>query len=108
MYHLDRSVVNARLGFLLHLQQYVCLYLCVFTVVYDFAFASLPVICVCSIVHCMLCKEACKFCKYSEVKAVSPRKCDTTWGLQVEQGSRGVWEPPATNWFQSKLQADRK
>ena len=33
---------------------------------YDFAFASLPVICVCSIARCMLCKEACRFCAYSK------------------------------------------
>ena len=76
MYHLDRSVVDERtLGFLLHLQQCVCVSVRVHFAC-DCAFASLPVICVCSIAHCMLCKEACRFCEYSEFRAVSPRKCD--------------------------------
>ena len=62
---------------------------------YDFAFASLPVICVCSIARCCFVKKPVGF-----VHTPNSEQCRlesvTTWGLQVEQGSHSVWDPPAT------------
>ena len=109
MYHLDRFVVDERtFGILAALAAVcvVCLRVCICVW-----------LCVCLLACCdpyvycglyILCKEACRCIEYSEFRAVSPRKCDTTGDCRWSTVVAAFWDALATIWFWSELQVDKK